>query len=87
MSDELNDPTRGLGLVFLNLAEAVGAHDKELLAGILDRLQEKLDKEAARYPGKDLRLGYEFVELADTYAVPGDIRDRLAAVVEEIKRG
>ena len=74
----MDDPTRGLGLAFLALAGSLGRNDKALLKQAIDDAYERLDREADEAPESDLRLGREFLELAEALLSEGPRVERIA---------
>ncbi|WP_422022972.1 hypothetical protein [Roseibium sp.] len=62
--EEIYDETRGLGEALLAFARAVEKLAPESLDPAIAAAYEALDREKQKNPTADLRLGYEFLELA-----------------------
>jgi len=66
-----DDDTRGLGIAYLALAEALADHAPKAFRQVMADVYAALDKEQEERPGADLTLGFEFTELAEA-AEPGN---------------
>ncbi|WP_428525971.1 hypothetical protein [Roseibium sp.] len=62
---ESDDETRGLGDALLAFARAVHELAPDCLDPAIAAAYDALDAEKAKRPNADLRLGYEFLELAE----------------------
>ncbi|WP_420337801.1 hypothetical protein [Roseibium sp.] len=63
--EESDDDTRGLGDALLAFARAVHQLAPDCLDPAIAAAYDALDAEKAKRPNADLRLGYEFLELAE----------------------